>query len=243
MHAAVPVRRLARALPSQARPAEGAAAPARLSGELAALPAAPAETDRIAALVAAAQAGSPIAFERLVALHQHKLFGFARAFSRDSAEASDLLQEALIKVYRSIGSFRFQSSLLTWMFRIVKNVALDHHKSRGQKERKLEQPLDSASERQLDAVAAGPADPEARLLSAEAQRELWAALERVPESYRTVLVLADMQGQSYEEVAAIIDAPVGTVKSRLFRGRDALREALVASRAAARGAAGTGRRS
>lgn len=238
MHAAVPVRRLARALPSQARPAEGAAAPARLSGELAALPAAPAETDRVAALVAAAQAGSPIAFERLVALHQHKLFGFARAFSRDSAEASDLLQEALIKVYRSIGSFRFQSSLLTWMFRIVKNVALDHHKSRGQKERKLEQPLDSASERQLGAEV----DPEARLLSAEAQRELWSALERVPESYRTVLVLADMQGQSYEEVAAIIEAPVGTVKSRLFRGRDALREALVASRAA-RGAAGTGRRS
>ena len=124
------------------------------------------------------------------------------------------------------------------MFRIVKNVALDHHKSRGQKERKLEQPLDSASERQLGADV----DPEARLLSAEAQRELWSALERVPESYRTVLVLADMQGQSYEEVAAIIEAPVGTVKSRLFRGRDALRETLVASRAA-RDAAGTGRRS
>lgn len=234
MHAAVPARRLARALPSEARPAEGiAAAPAVRA-------AAAGEPDRVAALISAAQAGSPIAFERLVALHQHKLFGFARAFSRDSAEASDLLQEALIKVYRSIGSFRFQSSLLTWMFRIVKNVALDHHKSRGQRERKLEQPLDSASERHLDAGSGGPADPEERLLSAEAQRELWTALERVPESYRTVLVLADMQGQSYEEVAAIIEAPVGTVKSRLFRGREALREALVTQRTAR---AGAGRRS
>jgi RNA polymerase sigma-70 factor (ECF subfamily) len=189
---------------------------------------APVEGASVASLVAAAQEGSPAAFERLVAMYQTRIFGFARAYSRDRAEASDLMQEALIKVYRSIGGFRFQSSLLTWMFRIVKNVALDHHKSRRQKERRLEQPLSLTSEREIG-VTSEPG-PETRLLSSEVQRELWSALERVPETYRTVLVLADMQGLSYEEIAAIVEAPVGTVKSRLFRGRDALREALLATR-------------
>lgn len=237
MHAAVSVRRPEGNVPSPTRPAEApapaaeAAPPKAAPPEAVATDAAATEGASLAALVTAAQAGSSVAFERLVALHQTKLFGFARAFSHDRAEASDLLQEALIKVYRSIGGFRFQSSLLTWMFRIVKNVALDHHKSRRQRERRLEQPLEAASERQIEASgASSDPDPETRLLSSEAQRELWRALERVPEGYRTVLVLADMQGLSYEEVAAIIEAPVGTVKSRLFRGRDALREALQAAR-------------
>jgi RNA polymerase sigma-70 factor (ECF subfamily) len=214
---------------SKARPAEAAVPPAVTDAKDAPpAPPVPSDDASLAALVAAAQAGSTAAFERLVAMYQSRIFGFARAYCRDRTEASDLMQEALIKVYRSIGGFRYQSSLLTWMFRIVKNVALDHHKSRRQKERKLEQPLSLTSEREIG-VTADPG-PETRLLHSEAQRELWSALGRVPEAYRTVLVLADMQGQSYEEIAAIVETPVGTVKSRLFRGRDALREALIAQR-------------
>lgn len=228
MHVAA-VRLTEEGMSSKARHAEAAAPPEASAAEEVppALPA-PSEDASLAALVAAAQGGSTVAFERIVAMYQSRIFGFARAYCSDRAEASDLMQEALIKVYRSIGGFRFQSSLLTWMFRIVKNVAIDHHKSRRQKERKLEQPLSLTSEREIG-VAAEPG-PETRLLRSEAQRELWAALERVPEAYRTVLVLADMQGQSYEEIAAIVETPVGTVKSRLFRGRDALREALIALR-------------
>lgn len=183
----------------------------------------------VAQLVEQAQKGDAAAFERLISVHQSKIYGFARAFTTDSSEAADLAQEALIKIYRSLGGFRYQSSLLTWMFRIVKNVFLDHHKSRRQRERRRELPLEGASEGELGAN--GHSDgistsPEAKLLAAEERRALWQALSHVPETYRTVVVLADMQGLSYEEIASIVGAPIGTVKSRLNRGRDALREAL-----------------
>lgn len=183
-----------------------------------------------AALIALAQQGDVAAFQRLIAEYQAKVYGFARAFTPDAEQASDLTQEALIKIYRSIGGFRFQSSLLTWMFRIVKNVFLDHYKSRRHKERKLEQPLDGTAERDMAFGTPEGKTPEAELLLREQQRALWTALERVPEVYRTVLVLADMQGLSYEEVAAIVEAPIGTVKSRLNRGRDALREVILLDR-------------
>jgi RNA polymerase sigma-70 factor (ECF subfamily) len=114
------------------------------------------------------------------------------------------------------------------MFRIVKNVFLDHYKSRRQRERRREQSIDGTTESELRSVSGidSAPNPESALLAAEERRELWAAIERVPEVYRTVLVLADMQGLSYEEIATIVAAPVGTVKSRLNRGRDALRDAL-----------------
>lgn len=187
----------------------------------------------LARLIGLAQQGDTVAFERLISLYQGKIFGFARAYCSDPNEAADLAQEALIKVYRSLHSFRFQSSLLTWMFRIVKNVALDHYRSRQQRERRREQPIDGTSEVDLRGGSI-PArhdgqDPEDHLLADEQRQALWTALSRVPEVYRTVVVLTDMQGLSYEEVAAIVGTPVGTVKSRLNRGRDALREVLISS--------------
>lgn len=187
-----------------------------------------------ARLIALAQQGDAAAFERLISAYQSKIYGFARAYSSDPNEAADLAQEALIKVYRSLHGFRFQSSLLTWMFRIVKNVALDHYRSRQQRERRREQSIEGTSEVELTSShdsrqnAHGPED---RLLADEQRQALWAALERVPEVYRSVIVLADMQGLSYEEVALIVGAPIGTVKSRLNRGRDALREVLLAANA------------
>ncbi len=185
-----------------------------------------------ARLIALAQQGDTVAFARLIGVYQSKIYGFARAYCSDPNEAADLAQEALIKVYRSLHSFRFQSSLLTWMFRIVKNVALDHFRSRQQRERRREQPLEGLSEGELrggSAQAAPGLDPEDHLLADEERQALWAALARVPEVYRTVVVLTDMQGLSYEEVAAIVGTPVGTVKSRLNRGRDALREVWLAA--------------
>lgn len=194
-------------------------------------PAASAEVLRgpeVAGLVAQAQGGDVAAFERLIGLHQGKIFGFARAFTGDPEEASDLAQEALIKVYRSIGSFRFQSSFSTWLFRVVKNVFLDHAKSRRSKESLVEQRLDDTHEGELG--QAEECGAEAQMLKQEEHQELWTALQRVPEAYRTVLVMADMQGFCYEEIAAVVDAPLGTVKSRLKRGRDALREQLLSLR-------------
>lgn len=180
----------------------------------------------MAQLIEQAQQGDAAAFERLISVYQSKIYGFARAFCADSTEAADLAQEALIKIYRSLGGFRYQSSLVTWMFRIVKNVFLDHHKSRRQRDRRRELPLEATAEHDLHAHPGHGTSPEAQLLAHEERRALWAALEHIPEAYRTVVVLADMQGLSYEEIAGIVGTPVGTVKSRLNRGRDALREAL-----------------
>lgn len=183
-------------------------------------------------LVAQAQAGNVAAFERLIGMHQDKVYGFARAFTRDRDEACDLSQEALIKVYRSIGGFRHESSFSTWLFRVVKNVFLDHARSRQQRERTSEQPLEGAHERGPMGGGDGQdLGAEERLLQREAHAELWQALGRVPEAYRTVVVMADMQGFSYDEIAAVVEVPLGTVKSRLKRGRDALREELLGLRA------------
>jgi RNA polymerase sigma-70 factor (ECF subfamily) len=208
-----------------------AAAPAESDAEVLPEPAGPDDPLRgpeVAGLVAQAQGGDAAAFERLIGIYQTKVYGFARAFTSDPEQASDVAQDALIKIYRSLGGFRFQSSLTTWIFRIVKNVFLDHYKSRRQKERKLEQPLELTSERETtDREERGP---EAQLLRHEEHKALWEALHEVPEIYRTVLVLADMQGLSYEEVAGVVEAPVGKVKSRLNRGREALRELLIAKR-------------
>jgi RNA polymerase sigma-70 factor (ECF subfamily) len=187
----------------------------------------PLSGSELAQLIAQAQQGDLLAFEQLVSSHQSKIFGFARAFTSDAQEAADLSQEALIKIYRSLGGFRYQSSLLTWMFRIVKNVFLDHYKSRRQRERRCEQSIDGTSESELRGTGSDwAANPESALLLAEERQQLWTALALVPEVYRTVVVLADMQGLSYDEIAAIVGVPVGTVKSRLNRGRDALRTAL-----------------
>lgn len=184
----------------------------------------------LAQLVAQAQGGDAAAFERLISIYQSKVYGFARAFTSDPEQASDVAQDALIKIYRSLGGFRFQSSLVTWIFRIVKSVFLDHYKSRRHKERRLEQPLDGTSEHET--CEPGDSGPEAQLLRHEEREALWTALREVPEVFRTVLVLVDMQGLSYEEVATIVQAPVGTVKSRLNRGREALRAVLMQKRPA-----------
>ncbi len=180
----------------------------------------------LAALISQAQLGDIAAFERLMLMYQSKILSFSRAFVSDPELASDVAQDAMLRIYRSLGGFRFQSSLQTWMFRIVRNIVLDHAKSRRSKERKREQPLDITPERDMGATA--DRNPEAELLALEQKSQLWSALSEIPEAYRSVLVLADIQGMSYEEVAAIVETPVGTVKSRLNRGREALRALLVA---------------
>lgn len=231
MHAAARARLAAKMSDSAVSPMAGAGLCAVAPPDAAELiPGAAVEArgPELAQLVAQAQGGDAAAFERLISIYQGKVYGFARAFTSDPEQASDVAQDALIKIYRSLGGFRFQSSLLTWIFRIVKSVFLDHYKSRRQKERKLEQPLDGVSEHETGETDDG--GPEAELLRHEERAALWAALQEVPEVFRTVLVLADMQGLSYEEVAAIVGVPVGTVKSRLNRGREALRSVLVEKR-------------
>lgn len=177
-------------------------------------------------LVARAQAGDALAFEQLVAAYQRRVYAFAMAFAGDEAEARDLAQEALIKVYRSIGSYRFQASFATWLYAIVRHEFLDYQKSRAARERALCSPIEDEAERLYEAAHA-----EEGLLRRDERRALWAALRRVPETYRQVVVMFDVEGLAYDEIAQALAVPVGTVKSRLKRGRDALRSELFRGRA------------
>jgi RNA polymerase sigma-70 factor (ECF subfamily) len=186
------------------------------------------EAEEVEELVRRAQAGDVRAFETLVAAHLPLVRRFARAFSRNDDEASDLAQEALVKVYRSIRSYRFQSAFSTWLYAIVRNVFLDGARSRIGKERAAEQALEP---RHIEGQPVTDVDVDAlradhRLEREEERRRVWAALEVVPPEFRATLVLFDIEGLSYDEVAAIERVPLGTVKSRLSRGRNHLRRVL-----------------
>src|SRR5581483_5658401 len=130
----------------------------------------------VAGLVERAREGDVAAFERLIAEHQAKVFTFAFAFTGDREQAKDLAQDALVKVYRSIGGFRFQSAFSTWLYSIVKNTYLDAVKSRAGREQALEQPLDRADVEHLQDAA----NAEDRLLEKESRRLLTRALRDVP---------------------------------------------------------------
>jgi RNA polymerase sigma-70 factor (ECF subfamily) len=191
------------------------------------------DSEELELLVRRSQDGDVAAFERLIAAHVALVRRFARAFAHSHELASDLAQDALVKVYRSIGSYRFQSSFSTWLYAIVRNVYLDDARSRAGKERAAERPLAGG----LDADPT--ADPDAlradrRLEREETRRQVWAAIGEVPPEFKTTLVLYDIEGLTYEEIAVIEGAPLGTVKSRLSRGREHLRQILSGEGAGAR---------
>jgi RNA polymerase sigma-70 factor (ECF subfamily) len=191
-------------------------------------------SEQVEDLVRRAQQGDVAAFERLIGEHLPLVRRFARAFARGQEAAADLAQEALLKVYRSIGGYRFQSSFSTWLYAIVRNVYLDDTRSRAGRDRAAERPLEPGG---LDADPTADADaPRAdrRLEREEVRRHVWEALGTIPPEFRATLVLYDIEGLTYEEIAVIEGAPLGTVKSRLSRGREHLRRVLGGQAAAER---------
>ena len=185
------------------------------------------ENDELRALIAEAQDGSVRAFELLISAHLPQLRRFARAFARSDADADDLAQDALVKVYKSLRSFRFQSAFKTWLYALVRNVFLDAVRSRAGRERSLEEPLPAGH----DKVPSSAELADEGLARAEERRRMWYALRGLPPEFRTVVVLFDVEGHTYEEVAAIEGVPMGTVKSRLSRGRALLKGLLAGERA------------
>jgi RNA polymerase sigma-70 factor (ECF subfamily) len=165
-------------------------------------------------LIRRAQQGDVRAFERLIETHIAQLRRFARAFARHEQDADDLAQEALIKIYRSLGSYRFQSAFSTWFFAVTRNCFLDTVKRRGR------DPISGD-----EAVGTAPLADELLEQRQDRQR-LWTAIQKIPLEYRTALVLFDIEGMSYEEVARVERVPLGTIKSRLSRAREHLRGLL-----------------
>lgn len=183
-----------------------------------------------ATLVDQAKHGDVAAFEQLVTKYDRKVYNLAYRMCADREDAADLAQEGLVRAYRSIGRFREQAQFSTWLYRIVVNVCLDHQRSRKRHPTvSLDEPLpgeDGDIPRQLTADSP---NPEAAYEQRETQAEVQRAISRLPEDQRVVIVMRDIQDLSYEEIAGVLDVALGTVKSRLNRARQALKEELIRS--------------
>ena len=158
--------------------------------------------------------------------HNRMLFRTARAILRDDAEAEDALQEAYIQAYRSLGTFRGDAQLSTWLARIVANEALQRLRKRSRRAEIV--PLQSTAAPEVEQVMDSDTDnaPHSSAERAEVRRLLESQIDALPEAYRTVFKLRAVEELSVEEVADILDIPAATVRSRLFRARGMLREAL-----------------
>ena len=183
----------------------------------------------IDALVARAQDGDVRAFEALVEEHLPTVRRFARAFTAAGGEADDLAQEALVRVHRKLRAFRFQAAFSTWLFAVVRSAFLDGVRGPEARRRSLTEPL-----RAEHAELEGGRRPDEVALAEEERRRVWDALRRIPVAFRTAVVLFDIEGRSYDEVAAVEGVAIGTVKSRLHRGRAAIRELLGETRTGTR---------
>jgi RNA polymerase sigma-70 factor, ECF subfamily len=174
-------------------------------------------------LLERARAGDSLAFGELIRPHVPSMRRFAYAFARHWSDADDLAQEALIKAFRSIAGFEGRASLGTWLYGVTRSVCLDHFRSKLAHARDAEDPLEDRGE----AAQASPLEGPDRLLEAkhESQR-LWRALKALPAEFRVPLVLFEIEGLAYEEIAHIEGVPIGTIRSRLSRARAQLKTAL-----------------
>ena len=182
--------------------------------------------------VAELKAGSEQAFALLLAQYSHPIYSLIARSLSDPADAADVTQEVFVKVFRNISSFHGEASLRTWIYRIALHEASNQRRWWGRHKRQ-ELTIDAQMENDegetfciADALAARDASPYECAASAELRERVIAALRTLPEAFREVVVLREIEGFGYEEIAEMLEVNLGTVKSRLTRGRAALREAL-----------------
>jgi len=178
------------------------------------------------ALVERVQRGDKSAFDVLVLRYQHKVVKLIMRYVRDQAEALDVAQEAFLKAYRAIPRFRGDSAFYTWLYRISINTAKNHLVAA--RRRPLDYDLDIQDPEQYDMHARlkDVETPEGALLSEEIRETVNQAIEALPEDLRTAIMLRELEGMSYEEIATAMECPVGTVRSRIFRAREAIDKRL-----------------
>ena len=177
-------------------------------------------------LVERVQAGDKAAFDLLVRKYQHRVLKLVSRFVSDAAEAEDVAQEAFLKAYRALASFRGDSAFYTWLYRIAINTAKNALVSN--RRRPVDFDLDLQDPEQYDRHARLKEGdtPEGVLLTEEIRNVVERAMEQLPEDLRTAIVLRELEGLSYEEIAEAMDCPVGTVRSRIFRAREAIDKKL-----------------
>ena len=178
------------------------------------------------ALVDRVRAGDRSAFDLLVRKYQHKVMSLISRYVYDPDEAADVAQETFIKAYSALNGFRGESAFYTWLYRIAVNTAKNHLVSRGRRPPK--QDIDACEAEQYEGAGALKefATPEGQMLTEEIAAAVKEAMEVLSPDLRMAISLREFEGLSYEEIAEVMDCPIGTVRSRIFRAREVMDEKL-----------------
>ncbi|HEX2596826.1 MAG TPA: RNA polymerase sigma factor RpoE [Luteimonas sp.] len=177
-------------------------------------------------LVARVQRGDSKAFDLLVRKYQHRIVALIGRYVSDWSECQDVAQEAFLRAYRAMGSFRGDAQFYTWLHRIAVNTAKNHLVANGR--RPPTDDIDVADAEQYDSgIRLRDNDtPERELMRQQMEQTVMRAVEALPEELRNAITLREVEGLSYEEIAARMDCPIGTVRSRIFRAREAIEQEL-----------------
>jgi len=173
-------------------------------------------------LVERVQRGDKNAYNLLVRKYQHKVANLVSRYVKNHSDVADIVQEAFIKAYRALPNFRGDSAYYTWLYRIAVNCAKNHMVAKGRKPPGSDVEIEDAEFYDGGDALRENASPEKLLLTQEIKKVIFDTIEQLPEDLRTAINLRELEGLSYEEIATIMECPVGTVRSRIFRARDAI---------------------
>ncbi len=173
-------------------------------------------------LVRRVQAGDKTGFDVLVRKYQHKIIKLVSRYVREPSDAQDVAQEAFIKAYRALPSFRGDSAFYTWLYRIAINTAKNHLVALGRRPPGADIDAQEAEQYDIAPALRENATPERLALKDEIEGTIYRAIEELPEDLRTAITLRELEGMSYEEIAQAMECPIGTVRSRIFRAREAI---------------------
>lgn len=173
-------------------------------------------------LVVRVQKGDKAAFDLLVLKYQHKIFGLISRYVRDSSEVQDVAQEAFIKAYRALPKFRGDSAFYTWLYRISINTAKNYLVARNRRPPAYDVDVEDAEHYESATALKNFENPENQLYGDELKHIVELAIKELPEDLRTAVTLREFEGLSYEDIADVMECPVGTVRSRIFRAREAI---------------------
>ena len=173
-------------------------------------------------LVLRVQQGDKSAYDLLVIKYQHKIIQLVNRYVKDPSEAQDVAQETFIKAYRALGNFRGDSAFYTWLYRIAINTAKNYLVARTRRGFDSQVDVQDAERIENAPQLQGMDTPERLLLNEEIVEVIKTAIDKLPEEMRIAIMLREFEGMSYEEIALAMDCPVGTVRSRIFRAREAI---------------------
>jgi len=172
------------------------------------------------------QQGDKAAFDLLVIKYQHRIVHLVNRYVKDPSEAQDVAQDSFIKAYKALGDFRGDSAFYTWLYRIAINTAKNYLLSRSRRHSDYEVDMQDAEQIENAPQLKDIETPEHQLMNDQIIAVIKSAIEKLPEEMRIAITLREFEGMSYEEIAEAMDCPIGTVRSRIFRAREAIDEKL-----------------